>query len=179
MTPLKIPIEELTIAAAHSAFLAGTYTSADLTATYLSRIETLDRSSSGPNLNSILCTSPSALEEAAAFDAELKKTGKLVGSLHGIPVIVKDQVQTKNMATTFGCVAAKDWVPAEDATLITKLKAAGAVILAKSSMPGRSWLLLASAWIEYTTTSARPKCVYVIYSSDALYHEIMYRTYTY
>jgi amidase len=136
MASIKIPIEELTIASAHAAYKAGTYTCHDLVSAYFARIKSLDTDPNGPHLNSILAQSSTALDEASALDAHLSKTGELLGPLHGIPVVVKDQAQTKGLVTTYGSVAAKDHVPSEDATVVKKLKTAGAVVLAKTTMPG-------------------------------------------
>ena len=129
-------MEELTIFKAHKAFLSSTFTAHDLVSHYLARIEAIDKSPSGPNLNGILAVSSTAFSEASALDTHLKDTGKLKGPLHGIPVIIKDQAATKGLTTTYGSIKARDNVPVEDATLVKKLKDAGAIILAKSSMPG-------------------------------------------
>ena len=90
-----------------------------------SKTDTLDND---PNM-------PDAMETAARLDAELKRTGKLVGPLHGIPMVIKDQFDTFDMRTTAGAVAnyANDRPPA-DATIVARLRAAGAIILAKSNM---------------------------------------------
>lgn len=132
-----INLEELTISQVHEAYKAGTYTCRQLVEAYLQRIKAVDQDSNGPKLNSILAISSVALSEADELDTKLKEKNQFVGPLHGVPVIVKDQAQTKGIVTTFGSIVAKDYVPDEDATLITKLKNAGAIILAKSTMPGK------------------------------------------
>ena len=131
-----ISLEELTITSAHSSFRNGSYTCQELVSAYLTRIKSLDQS--GPKLNSILAHSHTALQEAAALDAHLASTGQFIGPLHGIPVIVKDQAETKGIVTTYGSIVAKEHVPEQDATVVRKLKEAGAIILAKSTMPGGS-----------------------------------------
>lgn len=131
-------LEELTVADVHSAYKAGEYTCRKLVEFFLHRINTLDRD--GPKLNSILARSSTALEEADALDEYLKRTNNFIGKLHGIPVIVKDQAETKEIVTTYGSIIAKDHVPTQDATVIRKLKLEGAIILAKSTMPGQLWL---------------------------------------
>jgi Asp-tRNA(Asn)/Glu-tRNA(Gln) amidotransferase A subunit family amidase len=128
-----VPIDELTIDQVHSAYKSGIYTCRDLVEAYLERIKYLDQT--GPKLNAITVVSAFALEEADALDAHFKKQGSFVGSLHGVPVIVKDQCDTKGVETAYGNVCCKH-IPTEDATLVTKLREAGAVILAKSTMPG-------------------------------------------
>ena len=77
---------------------------------------------------------------------------KLSGPLHGIPVVVKDQAETKGLMTTFGSTAMDGYVPEEDATAIAKLKAAGAIILAKSTMPD-----FATSWFGFSSKSGETK----------------------
>jgi len=70
------------------------------------------------------------------LDRYLKVTGKLKSTLHGIPSIVKDQVETMGIKTTFGSIAMNAHVPIEDATVVKNIKEKGAIIIAKSTMPG-------------------------------------------
>ncbi|MBA4300717.1 Asp-tRNAAsn/Glu-tRNAGln amidotransferase A subunit [Algoriphagus alkaliphilus] len=128
--PLKEPIilEELTISEIHQAFQNGDFSAEDLVEAYLSRIEALDSS-----LNSISVTNPEALPTAKKLDAEFSKTRKL-RPLHGIPLIVKDNINTKGLPTTAGALALADFYPEEDAFIIQKLVAAGAIVIAKSNM---------------------------------------------
>lgn len=128
-------MDSLTVDEAHEGIRAGRFTAVDLVAHFLKRIDKIDKS--GPNLNSILAISSTAVSEAESLDKHYSEGGKLKGSLHGIPVIVKDQAATAGLITTYGSIKAKDNVPTEDATLVTKLKDAGAIVLAKSTMPGR------------------------------------------
>ncbi|ETN43035.1 uncharacterized protein HMPREF1541_02193 [Cyphellophora europaea CBS 101466] len=132
-------MEQLTIAKAHEGFRSGSFSSHALVSYYLGRIEALDKA--GPKLNAILAISPSALQDAAALDQYLKERGELKGPLHGIPVLIKDQAATAGLETTYGSVAAKGHIPKEDATLVKKLRGAGAIVLAKTSMPdwATSW----------------------------------------
>ena len=129
-----IAIEELTIAEVHLSFKYGSYNCRQLIEAFLERIRKLDKN--GPKLNSLLAHSGTALEEADRLDTFFKETGNLIGPLHGIPAIVKDQLDTKGIVTTYGSIVAKDHVPMEDAAVVTKLKQAGAIVLAKSTMPG-------------------------------------------
>lgn len=128
-----LDIDELTIDQVRSAYKAGTYSCKQLVEAYFERINAFDRT--GPKLNAITALSTTALEEAEALDEHLESKGEFVGPLHGIPVIVKDQCDTKGLETAYGNICCKH-LPTEDATLIRKLKGAGAVILAKSTMPG-------------------------------------------
>ncbi|KAF2670262.1 amidase [Microthyrium microscopicum] len=127
-----VEIDELTIDQVHSAYKNGTFTCRQLVEAYLERIELLDKN--GPKLNAITAVSVFALDEADALDGKLKASGEFVGPLHGIPVIVKDQCDTIGIETTYGNITCKH-VPTTDATLVKKLKDAGAVVLAKSTMP--------------------------------------------
>jgi amidase len=126
--PKQINIDELTISEIHQAFQNGDFSAEDLVEAYLSRIEALDSS-----LNSISVTNPEALATAKKLDAEFSKTGKL-RPLHGIPLIVKDNINTAGLPTTAGALALADFYPEEDAFIIQKLVAAGAIVIAKSNM---------------------------------------------
>ncbi len=84
-----------------------------------------------------------------------KKSGKLSGPLHGIPIAVKDQAETKGIPTSFGSIAIKGYVPKEDSTLVAKLKEAGAVILGKTTLPD-----FATSWFGYSSASGETKNPY-------------------
>lgn len=126
------PIEEATIVQLHTAYLAGTVTARAVTRAYLDRIEAYDKR--GPCLNSLLHVNERALDEAGRLDAALKATGRLIGPLHGIPVIVKDNLDTIDMPTSSGVALFKDFVPPKDAFIVARLRDAGAILLAKSSL---------------------------------------------
>lgn len=129
-SPTKFDLIETTISDIHRAFRAGSLTSEQLVKAYLERIQTYDQPT---KLNSIILVNPDAIATARALDAEFKKTGKL-RPLHGIPIIVKDNFNTKGLQTTGGSIALKGFVPTEDAYQVQKLREAGAIILAKSNM---------------------------------------------
>ncbi|AUD01212.1 amidase [Spirosoma pollinicola] len=126
----KFDLLETTISDIHRAFRNGNLTSEQLVKAYLERIKTYDQPT---KLNSIILVNPEAIATARALDAEFKKTGKL-RPLHGIPVIVKDNYNTKGLQTTGGSVALKGFAPTEDAGQVKKLREAGAIILAKANM---------------------------------------------
>lgn len=128
--PATPTLPELTIADIHRAYQRGDYTSEQLVRAYLNRIRAYDQPT---HLNSILLINPDALQTARALDLEFKKTGKL-RPLHGIPVIVKDNFNTKGLQTTGGSIALKGFKPTTDAWQVRKLKEAGAIVLAKSNM---------------------------------------------
>ena len=122
---------EATIPQLQAALSTGTITSRDLVAAYLARIEAYDKR--GPALNAISVVNTRALDEAAAMDAE-RDAGKWRGPLHGIPIIVKDNYETAGMQTANGSLSMAGFVPPDDGTLVRKLRAAGAIIIAKSNM---------------------------------------------
>ncbi len=125
-------VEEATIRDLQSAMEAGRVTARELAERYLERIDGLDRQ--GPALHSILETNPEALSLAEALDRE-RKSGSTRGPLHGIPVLLKDNVGTADrMTTTAGSLALEGSIPPRDAFLVERLRAAGAVLLAKTNM---------------------------------------------
>jgi Asp-tRNA(Asn)/Glu-tRNA(Gln) amidotransferase A subunit family amidase len=146
-------LEETTIEKIHAAYLAGALTAVELVQRYLDRIAAYDQT--GPALNAFAAMNPEALTEAARLDAAFRKTGKLSGPLHGIPVAVKDQAETKGIPTSFGSIALKGYVPKTDATVVTKLKEAGAIIIGKTTLPD-----FATSWFGYSSASGETKNPY-------------------
>ncbi len=125
-------IEEATIAQLRAAMTAGTETALSLVQKYLARIEALDRH--GPMLNSILEVNPDAEGIAKALDAE-RKAGKVRGPLHGIPILLKDNIDTGDrMQTAAGSLALVGAPPSQDSTVAKNLRDAGAVILGKTNL---------------------------------------------
>lgn len=122
-------IMETTIALVHRAMLDGNLTTRQLISSYIDRIKAYDEL-----FRSIILINPKALEEAERLDQHLKENGKLIGPLHGIPVMLKDNVDTKDMITTAGSASLEDNQPAEDAFITKKLLEAGAIILAKTNL---------------------------------------------
>ena len=123
---------ELSIDGFHSALRNGELTAVELVDWYLARIEA--NNTSGAQIQAVVTTNPRAREDAAAQDEFLAANGRLSGPLHGVPVLVKDQVETAGIRTTFGSILFEHYVPQRDATVVTKLRKAGAVILAKTSL---------------------------------------------
>jgi amidase len=129
---LPAELNEATIADLQSAMSAGELTAVSLVEYYLRRIDALDRN--GPGVNSIIECNPDALEIAERLDKERRARGAR-GPLHGIPVVLKDNIDTADrMQTTAGSLALAGAPAAADATVVGKLRAAGAVILAKGNM---------------------------------------------
>jgi len=124
-------VEETTIGEVHSAFQTGALTCRALVNTYLARIAKYDNQ--GPSLNAIASVNPLALAEAVRLDG-LYKVGGLTGPLHCVPVIIKDNIETAGWETTAGSLALQGYIPTRDATAVERLKAAGAIILAKANM---------------------------------------------
>src|SRR3989441_6248257 len=113
---------------------SGRLTARELAEFYLERIEELDQDKNGPRVNSILEINPDALAIAGARDAERRARGPR-GPLHGIPVLLKDNIDTADrMQTTAGSFALVGTAPLQDATVAAKLRAAGAVILGKTNL---------------------------------------------
>jgi amidase len=111
---------------------SGRLTSRALTLAYLSRIDAHDRK--GPKLHSVIATNPDAVAIAAELDRE-RKGGTVRGPLHGIPVLIKDNLATRDrMATTAGALALQDVIAAREATVVTRLRAAGAIVLGKANL---------------------------------------------
>src|SRR4051812_26612963 len=113
-------LEEATVQSIHAAMKSGQLTSHKLVQMYLDRIDAYDKN--GPHLNNIISLNPEALAEADKLDAQFKKTGKLTGSLHGIPIVVKDMADAKGMPTTMGSLALKDYYPERDSFVVEKLR---------------------------------------------------------
>jgi amidase len=124
-------LQEATIQDIQDAYKSGRFTSHQLVQLYLDRIAAYDKK--GPSINSIITVNPKALEEADRLDAALKTSG-FVGSLHGIPVVLKDQMDAKGMPTTLGSVLFKNYYPDKDAFVAEKLRKAGAIILGKTTL---------------------------------------------
>jgi amidase len=122
---------ETTIGDIQAAYKAGTLTVRQLVQIYLDRIEAYDKK--GPALNTIISLNPTVLEEADRLDATFRKTG-FVGPLHGIPVIMKDQANIKGMPTTLGSKLFEEYFPDHDCFVVSKLKKAGVVFLAKATL---------------------------------------------
>lgn len=122
---------ETTVADIHGALMRRDITASELVENYLARIEAYDRS--GPEINSIITLNPRVEDDAARLDKEFAER-RLVGPLHGIPVVIKDQIDTIGMPTTLGSVLFKDYFPDQDATVIGKLRRAGAIILGKATL---------------------------------------------
>jgi len=129
---MAVQVEEKSIPELSAMLAAGTISSEELTRAYIDRIEAIDRA--GPKLNSVIAVMPGAVEEARMLDAE-RKAGTLRGPLHGIPILIKDNIEAKGpVPTTAGSTALLANVTDRDAPLVARLRAAGAIILGKTNL---------------------------------------------
>ena len=126
-------LQEGTIDQIRGELMARRMSCRDLIGHYLKRIEAYDHA--GPSLNAVHTVNHRALDEADRLDAMLRASGP-AGPLHCIPVLVKDQVETSDMPTTYGSVLFKQFTPRRDATVVKKLKASGAIVIGKTNMGG-------------------------------------------
>jgi len=130
--PPAFELAEATIAELQAGMQAGRHTARSLTESYLGRIEALNLK--GPELRHVLEVNPEALAIADALDAERKAKGPR-GPLHGIPILLKDNISTADkMTTTAGSLALEGSIPAHDAFVAARLRAAGAVLLGKTNL---------------------------------------------
>ena len=129
--PKAIPLDVATIADLNAAVDAGWLTAEELVQMYLARIRAYDRQ--GPALHALITLNPKALETARQLDAERRTKGRR-SPLHGIPIVLKDNIDTADMPTTAGSVLLEGSMPPDDAFLVKRLREAGAVILGKGNM---------------------------------------------
>lgn len=134
--------DEATVAGLQARMRTGTLDSRTLTRAYLDRIAAIDKA--GPAVNAIIELNPDAMAEAGARDAE-RKAGKVRGPLHGIPVLLKDNIDATPMVNSAGSLALADNRPKHDAFLVQRLRDAGAVILGKTNL---------SEWANFRSTHA-------------------------
>lgn len=136
-------LDEATIASLQEGMVSGRLTSRGITERYLSRIAAVDKA--GPMLNSVIELNPDALSIADQLDRE-RATSRIRGALHGIPVLVKDNLDTGDrMATTAGSLALTGSTAPRDSTVVERLRSAGAVLLGKTNL---------SEWADFRSTSS-------------------------
>jgi len=134
-------LEEATLADLERGFRENRFTARAVTESYLARIDSLDKK--GPAVNAVIEINPDALPLADALDRE-RKAGRVRGPLHGVPVLIKDNLDTADrMSTTAGSLALAGSRPAQDAAVVARLRAAGAVILGKTNL---------SEWANFRST---------------------------
>lgn len=134
-------LEEATVAQLQEWMSSGRRSARDITEDYLERVEKIDRR--GPSVNSVIETNPDARDIAAALDRE-RKAGRVRGPLHGVPIFIKDNIDTADkMMTTAGSLALVGAKPQRDAFVVQRLKDAGAVIIGKTNL---------SEWANFRST---------------------------
>src|SRR5215831_12890733 len=134
-------LDEVTISDLQKKMVSGEETARSLTEKYLARIDALDKR--GPALRSVLETNPDAVAVAEKMDEE-RKAGRIRGLLHGIPILVKDNIGTADqMTTTAGSLALEGSIPSSDAFIVKMLRESGAVLLGKTNM---------SEWANFRST---------------------------
>ena len=138
-------LTETTLTEVNQALEQGAVTSEQLVKLYLKRIETYE--DQGPKINAIISVNPNAVAEAIALDKERQESGPR-SPLHGIPIIVKDNYNTKDMPTTAVSILLDHSLPPDDAFTIKKLRDAGAIIIAKANM---SEFAESYGWLGYSS----------------------------
>jgi amidase len=139
-TAAAVDVVELSARDVQARFDAGTLTSKALTEAYLARIAAIDQA--GPTLRSVIELNPSAVSDASSLDAE-RAAGKVRGPLHGLPVLLKDNIDVAGLVNSAGSLALAGHRPAKDAFLVTRLREAGAVVLGKTNL---------SEWANFRST---------------------------
>jgi amidase len=125
-------LEEATIDSIHAAYRDGSLTATELVKRYLARISAYDQQ--GPTLRAFIAVNPDALAEAARLDAEYQAMRGRVGPLHGIPIVLKDNFNTRDLPTSGGNLAMKNSRPSSDAFTVDRMRRAGAIILGKTNL---------------------------------------------
>jgi amidase len=140
---LSFELDEETIGSLREKLASGKYTSEQLVQLYLKRIEAIDKT--GPQLNSVIEINPDAVSIAVEMDKEMK-SGKSRGTLHGIPILIKDNIDTGDkMQTTAGALAMEGNIASNDAFVVKKLREAGAIIIGKTNL---------SEWANFRSTQS-------------------------
>jgi amidase len=153
-------LNEITITELQQKMQSGEMTSVSITNLYLQRINAIDKN--GPKLNAIIELNPDALSIAAALDKE-RKAGKLRGPLHGIPILVKDNINTGDkMMTTAGALALEGNIVANDAFIIKRLREAGAVLLGKTNLSEWANFRSSRSTSGWSSRGGQTKCPYIL-----------------
>ena len=153
-------LEEITISLLQKKMEQGTATSVSITKAYLERIQKMDKQ--GPNLNSIIELNPDALAIAEKLDKE-RKQGKIRSTLHGIPVLVKDNINTGDkMMTTAGSVALAGNIAKEDAFIMHQLRNAGVVLLGKTNLSEWANFRSSRSASGWRSRGGQTKCPYIL-----------------
>ena len=157
--PDNFELDEVTIDELQQKMQSGKTTAVAITKMYLNRIASIDKA--GPKLHAVIEINKQALTIAAALDKE-RKAGKIRGPLHGIPVLVKDNINTGDgMMTTAGAAAMQGNMAAADAFIIEKLRAAGAVLLGKTNLSEWANFRSSRSTSGWSSRGGQTKCPYI------------------
>jgi len=156
-----VDLERATVAELQARMQARTLTSEGLTRLYMDRIAALN--ASGPGLNAVRALNKHARSDSRALDVQ-RRFGWVRGPLHGIPVLVKDNIDVRGMPTTAGSVALEHSDPKEDAAIVERLRRAGAVILGKTNLSEFAFFMSTEAPSGYSSLGGQ---VLNAYDSDA------------
>ena len=158
-------LEETTISELQEKMKNGTLSSKLITQWYLKRIEQIDKS--GPSLNTIIEINPDAISIAEAMDAE-RKNGKVRSALHGIPVLIKDNINSGDkMMTTAGSLALVGNIASKDAFIIGLLREAGAVLLGKTNLSEFANFRSTHSTSGWSSRGGQTKCPYVLHRNPS------------
>ena len=158
--PAEFPLNEATIDVLQQKMQQGIYTSRSITELYLKRIEQIDKA--GPGLHAVIEVNPDALAIADQMDQE-RKAGKVRGPMHGIPVLVKDNIDTGDkMMTTAGSLALVGHRAAQDAFIIGQLRKAGAVLLGKTNLSEWANFRSTRSTSGWSSRGRQTKCPYIL-----------------
>jgi len=153
-------LNEITIDELQQKMKSGEYSSVAITKLYLDRINKIDKE--GYKLNSVIELNPDAVAIATAMDEE-RKNGKLRGPLHGIPVLIKDNIDTADkMQTTAGALVLEGNIAKRDAFIISKLREAGAVLLGKTNLSEWANFRSTSSCSGWSSRGGQTKCPYIL-----------------
>lgn len=153
-------LDEETISSLQSKMKLGEFTSVQITQLYLNRINEIDKN--GPRINAVIELNPDALSIAQSMDDE-RKTGKSRGPLHGIPILIKDNIDTGDkMRTTAGSLAILDNIASKDAFIVQKLRASGAVILGKTNLSEWANFRSTNSCSGWSSRGGQTKCPYIL-----------------
>ncbi len=158
--PGNFELDEITIDELQQKMQTGQTTAVAITGLYLKRIAAIDKA--GPTLNSVIEINKAALSIAAAMDKE-RKAGKVRGPLHGIPILIKDNINTADeMMTTAGALAMKGNIAAADAFIVERLRAAGAVLLGKTNLSEWANFRSSKSTSGWSSRGGQTKCPYIL-----------------
>ena len=158
--PGNFELDEITIDELQQKMQTGQTTAVAITGLYLKRIAAFDKA--GPTLNSVIEINKAALSIAAAMDKE-RKAGTIRGPLHGIPVLIKDNINTGDeMMTTAGALAMKGNIAATDASIVERLRAAGAVLLGKTNLSEWANFRSSKSTSGWSSRGGQTKCPYIL-----------------